>query len=150
MGSVQHYFATKAELVQHACQLFLDRATQQHEATGSAPATERIANLLTMGIPDTQQQRSGTAIWHEFVIAGVTDPTIAAMITHAWQQRHHDLVELLSDLDPHDKLSRDDLADLLASTADGLALRATLGDVTRQDASDQLRAQLTALSTPPQ
>lgn len=148
MGSVQHYFATKADLVHHACQMIIDRATEQHVATQRAPAGERIRHLLTMGIPGTPQQRTGTAIWHEFVIAGANDATIAEMITSAWQERRRILVELLDDLDAGSSLPSADLADLLAATSDGLAVRATLGDLTRQEACAKLQAQLAAFDVP--
>lgn len=145
MGSVQHYFATKADLVRHACQMFIDRATAQYADTEGIPGRERIWSLLTMNIPDTPEQRTGTAIWHEFVIAGVTDPSISEMITRAWQQRRSTLVELLDRVEITSGQASGDVADLLTSTSDGLALHAVLGALTHEQACDRMRAQFTAL-----
>ncbi|QPZ39437.1 TetR/AcrR family transcriptional regulator [Paramicrobacterium chengjingii] len=146
MGSVQHYFATKAELVRLACSLFVEKATQQHRATEDAPPEERIRNLLMLGIPGAAEQRTGTAIWHEFVIAGVNDAAISDIITNAWQQRRLDLIEQLKRIDTLRRASDGELADLLAATADGLAVRAILGDLTRDQAHDALLTQLAALN----
>lgn len=145
MGSVQHYFATKADLVRHACQMFIDRATAQHADTEGSAGTERIWALLTMNIPDTAEQRTGTAIWQEFVIAAVTDPSISELITRAWQQRRRTLIELLDRDEITSGKASGEVADLLAAASDGLALQAVLGALTHEEACDRMRVQFTTL-----
>lgn len=138
MGQVQHYFATKAELVRHACQLFIDRANEQHEETSDAAPRDRLERLLTMNIPGAADERAGTAIWYEFVIAGAKDVQIAEMITGAWRSRHRHLVALLPSAEA---------ADRVAALSDGLAVRAMLGDITHAAARSCIANELADLDT---
>ena len=144
-GQVQHYFATKADLVLHACRLFVDRATEQHAATAGAPPRERLEHLLVMGIPATPDQRVGAAVWQGFVTAAVTDARLAEVIASAWRARRDSVVELLTEIDPGSALPVPVLADLLAATADGLTTRAIVGDVDQDDARATMHAHCVAL-----
>ena len=149
MGRVQHYFDTKSDLVRHACQLFIDRATAEHHGSSQAAQAVRIERLLTMNIPRTADERAGTVIWHEFVIAGGTDARIAEMITRAWRSRREHLVELLGEFP---RLSSTELiaeaADHLAASSDGLAVRAMLGDISHRAARTIIATQIAAVTEP--
>lgn len=149
MGQVQHYFATKSELVRHACQLFVNQATQQYAATRDSAPAERLERLLMMGIPATPDQRIGTAVWHEFISAAANDNQLADLIAGAWRARRRHLMDLIDELGDESS-STAVLADLLAATADGLASRAVVGDVEYDEARTVMAVQLSVLGLAPQ
>ncbi|MBB3040030.1 TetR/AcrR family transcriptional regulator [Hoyosella altamirensis] len=145
MGRVQHYFSSKAELIQHACKLFIQRATAQHVESGRLPRRERLEALLTMGIPGSADERVGTAVWYEFVIVGTKDDTIADLVAAAWRERHDNIVKLLDVGEGRRSLPSHEAAKLLAATSEGLAVAAMLGRISGDDARSLIAKQINEL-----
>ncbi|MBB3665278.1 AcrR family transcriptional regulator [Prauserella sediminis] len=145
MGRVQHYFSSKAELIQHACKLFIQRATAQHGESGDLPRRERLETLLTMGIPGSADERIGTAVWYEFVIAATKDDKIADLIAVAWRERHDNIVNLLETSEDRRALPPHEAAKLLSATSEGLAITAMLGRISREDARSLIAKQINDL-----
>ncbi|WP_035280667.1 TetR/AcrR family transcriptional regulator [Brevibacterium album] len=145
MGRVQHYFSSKAELIHHACELFIRRATAQHVKSGGMPRRERLEALLTMGIPGSVDERIGTAVWYEFVTAGTKDQAIADLVTAAWQDRHDNIVSLLDADDGRRELPASEAATLLAATSEGLAIAAMLGRISCEEARSLVAKQISHL-----
>lgn len=145
MGRVQHYFGSKAEMIQHACRLFIQRATAQHSESLDLPRRERLEALLTMGIPGSVDERRGTAIWYEFVTVGTKDDQIADLIAAAWRERHENITDLLKVSDDQRSLSPREAAELLSATSEGLAIAAMLGRIDREDARSLIAKQISEL-----
>lgn len=147
MGRVQHYFSSKAELIQHACRLFIERAAGQHAESHHLPPRERVEALLTMGIPGSDDERIGTAVWYEFVIAGTKDARIADLVEAAWRERHRNLVELLLEAGEEGRaLPAREVAELLSATSEGLAVAAMLGHISHQEARSMIVKQINGLA----
>ncbi|HIZ35637.1 MAG TPA: TetR family transcriptional regulator C-terminal domain-containing protein [Candidatus Ruania gallistercoris] len=145
MGRVQHYFSSKSELIQHACKLFIQRATAQHGESRDMPRRERLEALLTMGLPGSADERIGTAIWYEFVTAGTKDDRIADLIAAAWRERHDNIVNLLEGSGDQRSLPPQETAELLSATSEGLAIAAMLGRISREDARSLIAKQINEL-----
>ena len=144
IGRVQHYFSSKEELVLAGCRALVDLATARHEAgaaersaggAGSAgsgqdpdpdpdptqdPWAELLA-LLTGPIPRDEGFRLGSAVWYAYLVRGVVDPAIGAVVAEAERGTVDTARDLLAaaGADPA-------AATRLAALSSGLAQRAQL------------------------
>lgn len=126
MGRVQHYFSTKAELVQHACALILERADERFEQATGADPRERLRTLLTMPLPSSEEDRTGAAVWYAFIGAAATDPALAAIIREGWAGMQETAEQLLAEVGLPDPAVA---ARGLTAISDGLVLRILLGQL---------------------
>ena len=63
VGRIQHYYASREELVRDSCRELLKAATQRFEAVGDATPVERLRQLILKRIPTTPEFAIGTSIW---------------------------------------------------------------------------------------
>ncbi|OYN88851.1 TetR/AcrR family transcriptional regulator [Parenemella sanctibonifatiensis] len=138
MGRVQHYFATKAELVQHACAMILERAHARFDEAGGSPR-EQLRDLLTMGLPSSEQDRTGAAVWYAFIGAAATDPALAAIIREGWDGMQESARRLLVEAGVPDPTVA---ARALTAISDGLVLRILLGHLDAPSARQAIDAAL--------
>lgn len=83
-GRVQHYFATKTQLVRASAEAMLQGAAEANPgALGDPtdPATLRV--LLTHAIEPAASSRAGTSVYFNFVAASVGDPWIGQALAQA-------------------------------------------------------------------
>ena len=153
MGRVQHYFASKDELVQHACRVVAQVAGEAFEAGAGQPVRERLSQLLTLGFPGSEQARVGTSVWYSFVTSAATDPQLAQLVDEGWAGMRAELTALLTQARAAGELSPAVPADLrptvlaLAALQDGLVLRLMLGAITPQEAHAVVELELDRLVT---
>lgn len=140
IGRVQHYFASKEELVLAGCRALVDTATARHEAATREhdpdPWTELLA-LLTGPIPRDEAFRLGSAVWYAYLARGVVDADIGAIIAEAERGTAETAAELLraAGADPS-------AATRLAGLAAGLAQRALVGATDPEEAAAIIEAEL--------
>lgn len=138
MGRVQHYFATKDEMVHHACEIFLSEARSQYEDAPDPEPDARRRHLLTMGIPGNDDQRIGSTIWYSFVITAVNDPVLARIIGDGWAQ--------MAAATDHEGLP-DSATEILTALVDGLSLRVMVGQMAPERARGLVEEHLHQLGT---
>ena len=113
-GRVQHYFATKTELVRASVEAMLDAAAEANpEALGDPADPATLRALLTHAIEPAASSRAGTSVYFNFVAASVADPWIG----HALAQARAGVV---------DEVERCLRAQVAEADASALALELTL------------------------
>lgn len=150
VGRIQHYFASKDELLQHGCEVMLGDARAQFDAqiadTGSAQA---LRTLVLRAIPRSPGFAIGTVVWSAYVLKSRDDEVIAALVRAA----HEDGVRIGADLIRAARLAgefgagpdADVLALRLLATAEGYAARVLAGSLSAQRAIDALEDDLRRL-----
>jgi AcrR family transcriptional regulator len=150
VGRIQHYFATKDEMVRYGCRALVDQAGELYKArtAGLAPA-EALRFLLTHSIPTTETLRIGVTLWYAYLAKSTDDPEIAAELLRAQHDAEDEAVRLIREAtadraegaEPPSEESRQ-LARRLLATADGLVIRVLLGKLDANEATDLLTAEL--------
>lgn len=149
MGRVQHYFATKDELIEHACRTITELAEENFRAVAEATALEQLRHLLLQALPRSDEQRRGLSAWYMFTTAAPGHPGLAAIMADAWAGQHRQLVALLAEINPQlDRTERDRRAQALAATVDGLNLRLMLDTMTTAQATTVVNNLVAELVTP--
>lgn len=84
VGRIQHYFATKEELVRHGCTVMLERARREFASgiEGLAPA-DALRVLVHRAVPTTPGFAVGTLVWTTYVLKGHDDDVIARQVRGA-------------------------------------------------------------------
>lgn len=143
MGTVQHYFRTKDQMILFACQHMVDLAQ-----AGASSLLEKshhpdepesiIRAVMHQTLPVDEQQRFGSAVWLAFVAHAIVDDELAEIIRHAWSGMHEILANQLRAAQQFGKVSDDvDIereALSLATVADGLVQHAVVGQISADDA----------------
>lgn len=138
-GRVQHYFASKDDLVRASLAEMVAVAEAAHAGAvaGAGPA-EELWNLLAHALPAAEGTRVGTSVFYSFVAAGVADPEVAAVLAQSKSDAEAEAARLLERCAPGLADPRAAARTLLA-VADGLTLRVLVGDLTAEEAQDALR-----------
>ncbi|MDO5697122.1 MAG: TetR family transcriptional regulator C-terminal domain-containing protein [Dermatophilus congolensis] len=145
-GRVQHYFATKDELVRASVSFMIDAAESMHDdATKAASPVERLWAVLAHAIPRASTSRAGTSVFYSFVAAAVADPVIAATLADAKTGVEQEVSRLLREVNPALDAPDEHARNLLA-LSDGLTMRVLIGSLTAEEAARSLRAALTEVS----
>lgn len=146
LGSVQHHFGTKQELIRASAAAMIQGAEDRHHTKEALPAARRLLELIGHSIPVAENSRRGTSVFYAYVAASVSDPAIAGIIADAKRGVLTEVASLLGELGVDD--SPDPALHLLA-VGDGLAMNVLLGTVTAAQASAALAAEVErVLSTP--
>lgn len=84
VGRIQHYFATKEELLRHGCTVMLERARHEFasQVEGLAPA-DALRVLVHRAVPTTPGFAVGTLVWTTYVLKGRDDEVIARAVRGA-------------------------------------------------------------------
>jgi len=130
VGRVQHYFASKDELVRAGCQAIVDRAVHSYaERVRQLDPWAALLDLLTEPIPRTESFRRGAAVWYAYLARGVVDPGIGLIIAEASRGTVEEAASLLRAADaPPGEARR------LVSLSNGLTQRVLVGVMTAEDA----------------
>ncbi len=141
VGRIQHYFASKEDLVHAACTAMIGGAMQAYEAgaAGRRPA-ERLQALLVQPFARTDDFRRGARVWLTFVAKSVDDPWIAEEVRSAKAGAEAAIAALLAEggLDPR-------AARGLLALSDGLAERTLTGSLTADEATEVVDTAVRAL-----
>lgn len=152
IGRLQHYFASKEEMVLEGCRQLVAVADDDHGPDGGAtdPAEVRaqLTALVEGQIPADEGRRRGAAVWVAYVSAAVAHPAIAKVVADATAGRVEAIARLLAGIRADDagaaEPSPRDRADALrlAALSEGAAQRVLVGALSVEDARDLLRQEL--------
>ncbi len=144
-GRVQHYFASKEELVRASVDLMLGSAEALHrDATATADPADELWQLLTHAIPRAAESPVGTGVFYSFVAASVADPQIARALAEAKQGARREIAALLHELRARSDDASASAQELLAMS-DGVTLGVLIGSLTPDQARATLRGALDRL-----
>ena len=148
MGRVQHYFASKEDLLVHACRTMADLATENYQETTEATPRQRLQQLLHQAIPNTPKDIAGLSAWYMFTTAAPLHPGISTVLNGGWSALHAEICSLLAEV-PHPPGSTPEArAHLLAGCLDGLALRVINETLTPEQAHVALDAAIDLVWNP--
>ena len=135
VGRIQHYHASREELVRDSCRELLKAATQRFEAAGDATPVERLRRLILGRIPTTPEFAIGTSIWLAYEAKSVDDPVIAELVQRGHAGGVQEAAALLSECGVADASA---VALRLMATAEGLAIRVLVGGLEPRGATELL------------
>ncbi len=135
VGRIQHYHASREELVRDSCRELLKAATQQFEAADDATPVERLRRLVLGRIPATPEFAIGTSIWLAYEAKSVDDPVIAELVQQGYAGGVREATALLSECGVAEPPA---VALRLMATAEGLAIRVLVGGLGAGEAAELL------------
>lgn len=154
MGTVQHYFSTKDEMLVSACTQFVELASSGADSLMDAsndPSQPRtiIRAIMQQTMPLTEEQRTGSAVWLAFVTRAAVDDQLAAFIRQAWDRLHRFVSSQLAIAQEAGQVPQGLDADLeaavLITMADGLASHLLVGQYTATTAIEAVDHRLEQL-----
>lgn len=140
VGRIQHYHASREELVRDSCRELLKAATQRFEAAGDATPVERLRRLILGWIPTTPEFAIGTSIWLAYEAKSVDDPVIAELVQRGHAGGVRETAALLGECGVADAPA---VALRLMATAEGLAIRVLVGGLEPRAATELLEDLIT-------
>lgn len=140
VGRIQHYYASREELVRDSCRELLKAATQRFEAAGDATPVERLRRLILGWIPTTPEFAIGTSIWLAYEAKSVDDPVIAELVQRGHAGGVRETAALLGECGVADAPA---VALRLMATAEGLAIRVLVGGLEPRAATELLEDLIT-------
>ena len=140
VGRIQHYYASREELVRDSCRELLKAATQRFEAAGDATPVERLRRLILGRIPTTPEFAIGTSIWLAYEAKSVDDPVIAELVQRGHAGGVRETAALLGECGVADAPA---VALRLMATAEGLAIRVLVGGLEPRAATELLEDLIT-------
>jgi TetR/AcrR family transcriptional repressor of bet genes len=153
MGQVQHYFATKTEIILFAARYLVELANAGAQALGAAAASltplAAVRVIAEQTLVTGTANTAGAAVWHAFVTKAATMPELAAVMTETWRGAQALLTEQIrlaqstGEVDP--ALDPALTASGLHALIDGLAPQILLGHHTSAEAMKIVDAHLAQL-----
>ncbi|VEH71197.1 HTH-type transcriptional repressor KstR2 [Arachnia propionica] len=135
VGRIQHYYASREELVRDSCRELLKAATQRFEAVDDTTPVEKLRRLVLGRIPATPEFAIGTSIWLAYEAKSVDDPVIAELVQRGHAGGVQEAAALLSECGVADASA---VALRLMATAEGLAIRVLVGGLEPRGATELL------------
>lgn len=141
VGRVQHYFASKDDLIRTGCQAIADRASRLYaQRVRHLDPWQSLTELLTEPLPRTESFRRGAAVWYAYLARGVIDPGIGAIIADASRGTVEEAASLLRAAGaPASDATR------LVSLSNGLTQRVLVNVMTADQAATILNKEVAAL-----
>ena len=154
LGRVQHYFATKDALLQHACRAVVDLAAGQYvDRTHSLSAVASVRALLLQPIPRDAASRVGAAVWQSFLTLAASDPGIRTIVVEAVEGARQELarmiIEAQQDGSLRQSLDPGRTARSLFALSYGLSQQVLIGAVDADEARATAEAALATLTPGP-
>lgn len=140
VGRIQHYHASREELVRDSCRELLKAATQRFEAVDDTTPVERLRRLILGRIPTTPEFAIGTSIWLAYEAKSVDDPVIAELVQRGHVGGVREAAALLGECGVADAPA---VALRLMATAEGLAIRVLVGGLEPRAATELLEDLIT-------
>lgn len=140
VGRIQHYHASREELVRDSCRELLKAATQRFEAVDDTTPVERLRRLILGRIPTTPEFAIGTSIWLAYEAKSVDDPVIAELVQRGHAGGVRETAALLGECGVADAPA---VALRLMATAEGLAIRVLVGGLEPRAATELLEDLIT-------
>lgn len=105
LGRVQHYFASKDDLLRYACRTVIEVAATSFAdriagADGSAGADDHgaieiVRALVAQPVPHDQRSRAAAVVWQAFLTRAMTDGGLGAIIGDAVRGTQQELARLI-------------------------------------------------------
>ena len=140
VGRIQHYYASREELVRDSCRELLKAATQRFEAVDDTTPVEKLRRLVLGRIPTTPEFAIGTSIWLAYEAKSVDDPVIAELVQRGHAGGVRETAALLDECGVADAPA---VALRLMATAEGLAIRVLVGGLEPRAATELLEDLIT-------
>ena len=140
VGRIQHYYASREELVRDSCRELLKAATQRFEAVDDTTPVEKLRRLVLGRIPTTPEFAIGTSIWLAYEAKSVDDPVIAELVQRGHAGGVREAAALLGECGVADAPA---VALRLMATAEGLAIRVLVGGLEPRAATELLEDLIT-------
>lgn len=104
VGRLQHYFASREELLAFSCRAMVDRAAAGGaagepfggEPQDAAAALHEVRRLLVHALDQSPAFRQGARAWSAYVAHAVVDPVIAAVVVEAQRGFEREVTRLLT------------------------------------------------------
>ena len=151
LGRVQHYFASKEELLRHTCQTVIDSSASSFaDRTENLGALETVRALVGQPVPRDELTRIGTAVWQAFLTRAGNDPGLRAIIGEAVTGTQRELGRLLGQAQEDGDLPRSldprRLGQALFALGYGLAQQVLIASLTTGEAFAAIDATLDGLT----
>ncbi len=151
LGRVQHYFASKEELLRHTCQMVIDvSASSFAERTAALGALETVRTLVGQPVPRDERTRIGAAVWQAFLTRAASDPGLRAIIGEAVAGTQQELGRLFAQAQEDGDLPRSldpqRLGQALFALGYGLAQQVLIAGITTEEAFAAIDATLGGLT----
>ena len=141
VGRIQHYFASKQDLVRAGCQTIVDTAESVHfERTEALEPLDALTELLIQPLPRTEALRLGISVWYAYLARATADPQIREILTKA-SRGTLDYAARLLEQAPAQEAGR------LIALSNGLAQAAMVGAVTVDEAARVLHQEVDSLKS---
>ena len=143
VGRIQHYFASKQDLVRAGCQAIVDTAESVHfERTEALDPLDALTELLIQPLPRTEALRLGISVWYAYLARATADPQIREIFTKASRGTLDYAARLLEQAGaPAQEAGR------LIALSNGLAQAAMVGAVTVDEAARVLHQEVDSLKS---
>lgn len=154
LGRVQHYFASKDDLLQHACRAVVDLAAGQFaERTRGLSAVASVRALVLQPIPRDAVSRVGAAVWQGFLTRAASDAEIRSIVLDAVEGACQELARMITEAQLEgslrDSLDRNRTARSLFALSYGLSQQVLIGAVDADEATATAEATLATLTRDP-
>lgn len=152
LGQVQHYFASKEQLLQHACRAIVDLSAGHFaERTSDLSTLETIRALLLQPIPRDPVSRAGVAVWQAFLTRAASDPGIRDIVLDAVDGACRELTRMITQAQLegalHGALDAARTARSLFALSYGLSQQVLIDAVGAEEAAAAAEATLAALTS---
>ena len=146
VGRLQHYFASREELLCYSCQAMVDLAGESSSLPPQADADTdpvgagrwRVRQLLVHAFDQSAEYRMGARVWAAFVAHAVVDPAIARIVVEAQLGLEREVARLLVDVGCDPGSARH-----LVALSEGLAQRTLTGAVSADAAAAEIDGAIT-------
>ena len=141
VGRIQHYFASKQDLVRAGCQAIVDTAESVHLGrTEALEPLDALTELLLQPLPRTEALRLGISVWYAYLARATADPQIGEILAKASRGALEYAARLLECAGaPAQEAER------LIALSNGLAQAAMVGAVTVEEAAHVLHQEVDSL-----
>lgn len=140
MGRVQHYFATKDEMLMFAFELISERVAGRLGAVASDDPAKQLRAILLELLPLSAAARAEAPVLAAFLAQAVVEPRLGEPLRQGGGEMVTWLAGMITAVRPGGDPERDALA--LLAFADGLMLQVLIGQVSPEAAEDLVDHQL--------
>ena len=139
VGRIQYRFHTKDELLRSSLTAMLSGAADRYaQVSADVSDDEALWQLIAHPLPRTKAARTGVALFHQYVAAGINHPALADLLAEAKDGAEREAARLIARIAP-DVDSPRTLARSLIAAADGLGMRVLTGGLSARTAERTLR-----------
>lgn len=142
VGRIQHYFASKQDLVRAGCQAIVDAAQSAYlERAEELEPLDALTELLIQPLPRTEALRLGISVWYAYLAQAAADPRIGEILAKASSGTLDYAGRLLEQAGaPAQEAER------LTALSNGMAQAVAVGAVTADEAARILHEEVDSLT----